>query len=165
MPLSSIANLLFKIFALNWILSSVVHLLATIMAAQVVVYGVGVTWDICLPLIFKFLMGVLLWFFSPQLSRFLTKANDGEFQLNGVTLEMLITTAIVSLGLYFFLSSVGEACSWIHFFAINKSPSYGFHKEMAPSYYDFYESLLTVLIGGVLVCTSRRIAAKICKKG
>ena len=161
MPLSSITHILLRIFALNWFLTGSIQLISSIIVSNI---GGGV-YDLLFyaPSVVYFVAGIVVWFSSPKLSRLLTKNYDGDFNLEGVTLEMLFSTAFVTIGLYFCLDSFAAVFNWIHFFTIYKSPDYGFHQQQEPSYYDLSESILTFVSGIALVLTARLWSAKLCK--
>ena len=162
MPISSITHVLLKIFALNWLLSGAIQLISVIATSQM--NAGSYSFLFYAPSLVYFVAGIILWFFAPKFSRILTKKHDGEFNLEGVTLEMLLTTAFVSVGLYFSLDSFAAAFNWVHFFTIYNSPNYGFHQEQGPSYYDLTESLLTFITGAILIFTSQHWSSKLCKK-
>jgi hypothetical protein len=157
MPISSITQIILRIFALNWFLTgiiqggTIVDISQTGMLSWLSVYSSRV----------YLLAGIFVWIGSPWLSRLLAKGNDKELSLRGVSEKSLFATAFISLGLYFALKSFAGAVSWIHFFAINKSPEYGFHHEQAPSYYELSEQILTLLAGIALILTSQIWAAKL----
>jgi uncharacterized membrane protein YuzA (DUF378 family) len=157
MPASSIAQILLRLFALNWFLMGIIQI-----ASVVFMSGEGsyFFWSIA-PSFVYVVAGVIFWFVAPPLSRLLAKRNDGEFTLAGVTERHLYSTAFLALGLYFALDSFANVFNWIHFFAINKSPDYGFHHEEAPSYYELTEGALTLVAGVALMLSARTWAAKL----
>lgn len=157
MPVSSIAQIIFRIFGLNWFLIGLIQGGTIVYIAQ----NGTLSWLSVIPSLVYLLAGIILWFGSPWFSRLLAKGNDREFSLKGVTEKSLFATAFLSLGLYFALKSFAGAISWIHFFAINKSADYGFHREEAPSYYDLSEQFLTLFAGIGLILTSKIWAAKL----
>jgi type IV secretory pathway TrbD component len=162
MPVSSIAQILLRLFALNWLLAGGIQI------ATVVILLEGPIADYFYPMLPNFLYlaaGVLLWFFAPALSRLLASRNDDKFNLEGVTERQLFSVSFLSLGLYFALSSVATVFSWAHFYMINKSPEYGFHHEEAPSYYELLEGVVTLLSGLALVFTAQTWARKLTRRG
>ena len=157
MPISSIAQIILRIFALNWFLTGIIQ-------GGTIVYinqNGTLSWLSVLPSLVYFLAGIFLWFGSPWFCRLLARGNDREVSLVGVSEKSLFAAAFVSLGLYFALKSFAGAVSWVHFFAINKSPDYGFHHEEAPSYYDLSEQVLTLIAGITLILTSHIWASKL----
>ncbi len=108
--------------------------------------------------------GVVLWSFSPSLSRILAKRNDGKFDLSGVTHEQLYATTFIGLGTYFALDSFANVFGWIHFFIVNKSPDYDFHQNVHEiSYYDLIESGLTLLASFALIFAAQNFARKLAR--
>ena len=161
MPLSSITHILLKIFALKLFISGVIQLLSVVVTSSI---GDGVySFFYYAPSLVYFIAGIIVWFAAPKLSRLFTKNNDGEFNLEGVTLEMLFSTSFVAIGLYFALDSFAKVFNWMHFFTLYKSEDYGFHQEEGPSYYDLTESALTFIAGITLIFTARIWSAKLCK--
>jgi hypothetical protein len=157
MPISSITQIILRIFALNWFLTGIIQGGTIVYISQT---GT-LSWLGVFPSLVYLLAGIFLWIGSPWLSRLLAKGNDKELSLRGVSEKSLFAAAFISLGLYFALKSFAGAVSWIHFFAINKSPEYGFHHEQAPSYYELSEQILTLLAGIALILTSQIWASKL----
>jgi len=159
MPASSIAQILLRLFALNWLLTGVIQIASTTALAGQVPF----LFYTLAPSLVHIAAAAVFWFVAPRISRLLARRNDGEFTLAGVTERQLYSTAFLALGLYFALNSFANVFSWIHFFAISKSPDYGFHHEEAPSYYQLTEGLMTLVAGVVLVVTARTWAAKLAR--
>ena len=157
MPVSSITQIILRIFALNWFLTGIIQ-------GGTIIYiyrDTTLSWLSILPSLVYFIAGLLLWIGSPWLSRLFAKGNDREVNLSGVSERSLFATAFLALGLYFSLRSFADVIGWVHFFAINRSPEYGFHHEEAPSYYDLTEPTLTLFAGIGLILTCRIWAAKL----
>ena len=158
MPISTITQVLLRLFALNWFLSGMISLAVTLhIILKPHAFGS------LIPSFVHIFAGILFWILAPAISRIVAKRNDGELSLTGVTEEQLFATAMLGLGVYFSLKSFGEVFNWAHFFAIHKSPDYGFHKENSPSFYDFTEPALTLAAGLVLVFSAKRWAAMLTK--
>ena len=165
MPASSIAQILLRLFALNWFLMGIIQVASVIFMAGEGLMGEGSYFFYSVaPSLIYLVAGVIFWFVAPALSRLLAKRNDGEFSLKGVTERHLYSTAFLALGLYFALDSFANVFNWIHFFSINKSPDYGFHHEEAPSYYELTEGALTLVAGIALMLTARTWATKLTRK-
>jgi len=107
---------------------------------------------------------MIAWLLAPRIARRLARNNDGSISLQGVTQFQLYSTVFVGLGMYFTLNSFANVFSWIHFFSINQSPDYGFHRENSPSYYTLTENGMTLAAGIALTLTARRWAEKLCGK-
>lgn len=162
MPASSIAQILLRLFALNWFLMGIFQIGTVMLMADEGSFSFHPS--SLIPWLIYLLAGIIFWVMARPLSRLLANRNDGEFTLEGVTERQLYSTAFLSLGLYFALNSFANVFSWIHFFAINKSPDYGFHHQEEPSYYELTEGLLTLMAGVALMLTSRTWAAKLTRK-
>lgn len=160
MTASSIAQILLRLFSLNWLLLGIVH--SCQLAIMIPNIGGGEGYAIALvQLILYIVAAAIAWLAAPKISKLVSKNNDRELNLKGITSYQLYSTAFISLGLYFTLSSFSSVFSWIHFFAINRSESYGFHHGEAPSYYELTESLLTVIAGITVIFTAHVWARKL----
>jgi len=160
MPSSSVAQILLRLFALNWFLSGLVQ--AASVAAVIGREHFSLAhFTECIVLL---VAGILVWAASPKLSRLLARRNDGEFSFKGVTEEQLYAGVILGLGLYFALSSFSAAFSWVHYFAVTRSSEHGFHQESQPSYYDLSETLMTLAAGLFLALTCTTWARKLARK-
>ena len=157
MPISSIAQILLRLFALNWFFTGMIQIASLMFLHDYEPYSL---YSLAPGLIYV-VMASLFWRLAPLISRLIAKRNDGEVNLAGVTERQLFSTAFLSLGLYFALDSFSNVFSWIHFFVINKSPNYGFHHEEEPSYYLLLESLLTLAAGTALILTAQTWAKKL----
>lgn len=155
MPASSIAQILFRIFALKWVMSGVFRTFPNIYLS----WGNGFDFLHLVPSLAYLLMGVLVWWISPWLARMAARGNDREFNLHGVTLEHLYATALMALGVYFTLSHIASTLEWIHYFTINRNNP---EAEDATNQYEFYIDLATTVMGITLVCAARNLAAKLC---
>lgn len=159
MPISSVAQILLRIFALNWFLSGLVQI-----ASMAFTFRQGYFSIFTLaPSSVYFVAGILVWIIAPKLSRFLAHRNDGDFNFKGVTEQQLYAAVFLGLGLYFSLTSFAAAFSWVHFFAVNKSPEFGFHQESKLSYYDMSETIMTLAAGVVLILTCNTWARKLAR--
>lgn len=160
MPASSIAQVLLRLFALNWAVTGLSQIAYNVfMGAQY-----GFSYSLLLSLIPPLLLiaaCVVTWWLAPAISRLLARGNDGAASLQGVTQSQLYATMFVGLGMYFALDSFADVFNWLHFFAIRSSPDYGFHRENSPSYYNLTESLLTLAAGIALIFTAHIWAEKL----
>ena len=160
MTASSIAQILLRLFSLNWLLLGIVHSVPLVNIIFSVGGGERYAFVVVQPILYT-AAAVIAWVAAPKISKLVSKNNDKELNLKGVTSYQLYSTAFISLGLYFTLSSFASVFNWLHFFAINSSESYGFHHEAAPSYYELTESLLTVIVGITVIFTAHVWARKL----
>lgn len=160
MPSSSIAQILLRLFALNWFLIGLIQIAGMAFTFQKEYF----TFFSLAPTVVYFVAGILVWIFSPKLSRALASRNDGDFDLRGITEQQLYAAVFLGLGLYFTLSSFAAAFSWIHFFTVNKSPDYGFLRTNQPSYYQMTETVMTLVAGILLIVTCKTWAWKLARK-
>ena len=163
MPLSTIAKLIIRLYAIKlWVGSF------TVMAGFVTVpmlsnYSFGELFTTFLPNIFVVLSGVVLWQLAPMISKLLTKGDDAQIQLTGVTSEHLYTATLLGLGVYFILSSLASTFSWTHYLIVYRRDVDGFQMNQAPSYYDLTDYLITLLAGLALTLTCRKWARRLAK--
>jgi hypothetical protein len=154
MPASSIAQILLRLFALEWIVASVI---------QIFYYRIsgsdgGFHWLSYLPLFLWLIAGLLLWGAAPAISRL---AANGGFTLAGVTERMLYATAFLGLGLFFALKSFASVFTWIHHYALrNRLTEYDEALMPSPGSYSLAESIITFAAGITLVLTCRILARK-----
>ncbi len=157
MPGSSIAQILLRLFALNWFVMGLTQVVSVILTIRAEYFKTSYLTQGVLSLV----AGIVLWFIAPRLSRFLARGDDGEVNLKGLSDQQLYTSVFLGLGLYFTLSHFGEAFSWIHFFAVNESAEPGFRINERPSYYDLSETVMTLAAGIFLICTCKTWARKL----
>jgi hypothetical protein len=157
MPVSSIAQILIRLFALNMLLLSLVHIASLFSMPgpfSFYFYTIG-------PSLVHFAAFVAFWFGAPKLSRLLTRGNDGHMNLEGVTERQLYSTGFLILGLYFAMDSFASVFSWIHYFSVHESSEFGFHQKEAPSYYSLTEEVMTLIAGVGLILSAQTWATKL----
>jgi hypothetical protein len=98
------------------------------------------------------------WLLAPALARLVTPRPDSTVSVGGLTRYDLYCFAFVFLGLYFFLSSVGNTINWLH--------AYAFLASNAPqvprnSFYELTRALITCVAGGVCIVFASRLAKKL----
>lgn len=160
MPASTIAQILLRIFAINWTLQGLVQLSAAIGWRK----GTANLGYLLEPGLMYLVAGLIVWFSAPFVCRIVAGANDREFNLSGITTEQLFATAFLALGVFFALDSFAEVFSWGHYFASSRAAENEFHQGTQPSYYDFTEAAMTFVAAVALICTSRKWARRLCRK-
>ena len=163
MPVSSIAQILIRLYAISIFLRGVSGLGGILTTIDYPVHSVSYLMMGLLPQFVMFVVAVLIWRIAPWLSRLMTKKSNGELNLGGVTGEDLCTAVLLGLGVYFIMYSFADVVGWIHYFAINRTEG-GFHMDDDPSYYDLTESLLTMIAGVALSMTCRTWARRLSPK-
>ncbi|MEZ5325730.1 MAG: hypothetical protein R3F19_11790 [Verrucomicrobiales bacterium] len=160
MPVSTIAQILLRLFALNWMLSGLIQIISA--ASQWEWFSIS---SLAMPVLY-IVAGATIWYFAPSISRLIARGSDGEFNLQGVTERQLFATAFVSLGLYFALNSFGNAFNWIHYFAMSEGPDEGGRQTQTQegSFYVLTYELLTLAAGIYLIATARMWAAKLTRE-
>lgn len=116
MPLRSIIVIVTRLFALNWLLTAVPLLLSATAtplphdrhsSAVLTLYAPGV-------LLLIFAAG--LWVLTPAIARLVSRGVDARVSIGSLSRSDLYSFAFVFLGLFFMLSSFGDAINWIHYF-------------------------------------------------
>ncbi|MDZ4286905.1 MAG: hypothetical protein U0984_03050 [Prosthecobacter sp.] len=158
MPLSALATVLLRVLGLHWIVTGTVSVLsAALFYSKRVPFEAGNFIGATGPL----LLGVLLWFVSPALSRKVTRGYDDSLSLQGVTREDLYATALLAFGLYFAVSSLGQTLSWIHYFTTNHHQTFDFVIRSSSSYYELAKPLITFAAGIGLTLSAKVWARKL----
>ncbi len=160
MPASTIAQILMRLFALGWVLTSLASGASTILVT-------GWPWANGNSLLsygstFVYLAaGGLFWAFAPHISRMLVGKNDGEMTLNGVTRADLYSTVILGLGLYFVLNSLANVFNWIHYIAVERQMMFEYEQGNDVDYYAFSNSAMTLAAGLLLIWKADRFTRMI----
>ena len=104
MPISSLAQILIRIFALFWTVFGAIAIAAQAFAAS---HSMGNQMALQIAVI-RIFLGTLLWFFAPTIAWAASRGNDQELQFKGITETQLFSTAFVALGIYFALSALPD---------------------------------------------------------
>lgn len=113
MRLSTLVIVLFRVFAIYWMISAILGLLLRI--DHIASYGDSVGHNILLLLSmvsvpgFYLVLSILGWVFAAGLSRKIVGQTDPNLELSGVTIEHLYALVILGFGLYFFLDHLTSA--------------------------------------------------------
>jgi hypothetical protein len=160
MPLSSIAQIFIRLYALKLLVGALASFGGMLTMVDSSSYSGWSLFLGFLPNLIVIASGGVLWMISPWLSRLLTKGDNKELTLGGLTSKDLFTAVLLGLGVYFIMDSFSNVLGWFHYFAMNRSEG-GFHKHNGPSYYDLSERLLTLSAGIVLTLTCRTSANRL----
>lgn len=158
MPISSIAQILLRLFALNWFIRGLIQ----IAAIAYLMRQPQNDWQLLITPTAYLLFGIICWLLSPRLARLAARGDDREVNLSGVTAQQLYTAVFVGLGLYFALSSISEAFHGVQsliYYEINTDDPGPEPREFP--YEDLTTPLLTLLAGVVMIATSRKWADKL----
>jgi len=164
MPTSSVAQILLRLVALNWILTGLIQLFGPVYMAYI--NETEIKPILFAPSVSLMVFGILCWIISAPLSRLLSRRNEGEFSLQGASQETLYATGLLCLGVYFSLNSFANAFSWIHYFAMNKLAFHdGFSmRRGVPSSYTLFEAVATFLAGVTLSLNASRWARRLVRR-
>lgn len=160
MPISSIAQVLLRLFALNWVLMGLIQLasLAFLLKdSNLSFFNFGAP-------VILLAFGIIVWVFSPFLSRQFSRGSDASLTLQGVTLRQMYSTTFVGLGLYFSLNSFSRVFSWIHYFTVNQSIGPAFQNANPTFSYQLSEPAITLAVGVFIICTADTWAKRLSVK-
>jgi hypothetical protein len=160
MPLSSIVVIVIRLFALNWLLTSVPllfsaatnplpyerHLLVVLMP-----YG---------PAVLLLIFAAGLWILAPTIARFVSRGVDANVSIGSLSRSDLYSFAFVFLGLFFILSSFADVVNWIHYFA-TVSCEDPRHDPRVQNLYQFTRPCLTLAVGLVSLLGAPRWTKKL----
>ncbi len=113
MRLSTLVIVLFRVFAIYWMISAVLGLLLRI--DHIASYGdsVGRNLLVLLSMVsvpgFYLILAILGWVFASGLSRKIVGQTDPNLELGGTTVGHLYSLVILGFGLYFFLDHLSPA--------------------------------------------------------
>ncbi len=116
MPLSSIVVIVVRLFAINWLFTSIPMFLSDAVKGarerDRVVAMLHYT-----PALVLLIGAAALWILSPVIARLVSRGADTSVSIGSLSRSDLYSFAFVFLGLYFVLSSFADVINWIHYFA------------------------------------------------
>lgn len=89
----------------------------------------------------------------------MTRHHDGEVAVGTLSRVDLYSFAFVFLGLYFLLTSIAPALTWLHYFL--KTSAVGSESESHDSFYALASYLVTVSAGALTLLPARRWARRL----
>lgn len=158
MPISSIAVILFRLYALNLTVQGLVQTVSNCTHLG----SYGTEWAFAfLPGVASLILGAALWFLAPPFSRFLAARHDEKFHLDGITETQLYSAVFLGVGLWFALTSFASVFNWLHYFVVSRSQSSLDNQAEQTNLYDFWHQFLTLAVGLLLIFTCRIWASKL----
>jgi hypothetical protein len=160
MPLSSIVVIVIRLFALNWLLTSVPlflsaatiplphepHLLAALMPYA--------------PAVLLLIFAAAFWIPAPAIARLASRGVDARVSIGSLSRLDLYSFAFVFLGLFFILSSFADVINWIHYFTTVSREGLR-HDPRVQNFYQLTRSCLTFAVGLVSLLGAPRWAKKL----
>jgi hypothetical protein len=113
MPLSSIVVIVIRLFALNWLLTSVSLLLST--SQNPSAYGLMPY----VPGVALLVVVAVLWILARAIARVVSRGIDANVSIGNLSRFDLYSFAFVFLGLFFILSSFADVINWVHYFTVS----------------------------------------------
>ncbi|MGI9089033.1 MAG: hypothetical protein ACR2HH_15035 [Chthoniobacterales bacterium] len=159
MPLNNIVTIVLRLSSLSWLVQGITGLAA--MAAARAASSPSLSyWSYAGPGCFL-LAAVVAWLVAPALSRLATPSSEFTLNVGALTRYDLSSFAFVFLGLYFILSSVGNAINWLHYFIFFAATAPAADSQQRVSFYRLTQPLITLIAGGVCVAFASRLARKL----
>ncbi|CAN5401241.1 hypothetical protein BH09VER1_BH09VER1_09120 [soil metagenome] len=165
MPLNSIAVIVLRLFALNWLLHDI-GLWA--LAVQQSLSGSRPPYLLAaffLPALLLLVASAILWLLAPRIARLVSPSPDAAVALSSLTRYDLYCFGFVFLGLYFVLSSFAEVINWTHYFATvahnAKVPDQELQKQ---NFYQLTRPGLTFVGGLISLFGASRWAKKLVRR-
>jgi hypothetical protein len=157
MPLNSVVAIVLRLFSVSWLVQGVSGLILMAAALAPLPSPYSNPWNY-VGHVFFVAVAVATWLLAPAIARFVTPRPDSTVNVGGLTRYDLYSFAFVFLGLYFVLSSVGNAINWLHaytFLAMNA--------PQAPrnSFYGLTQALITCVAGGICIVFASPLAKKL----
>lgn len=109
-------------------------------------------------------LAIVVWFLAPFIARLITGSRNTPITIPSVSLADLYAFAFVFLGIYFFVSSLGNVLDWFYFFFITAASRGDYDPQRKASFFQFSRYIITLLAG--LACIyygrfwARRLVAK-----
>ncbi|HVU37385.1 MAG TPA: hypothetical protein VHC95_03565 [Opitutales bacterium] len=157
---STIVQIVMRMFGLSWIVQALISF-ATFLASLSVMgdlEGGSKTLYMLsqiLPGVLLLILGLLGWFLAPCISRMIVGQQEATVNLPSLTLHDLYSFALVFLGMYFLISSLGNLLNWLFYlFRESAAPEYFGENRQPPDYYGLINYLITCAVG--LICIVKR---------
>ncbi len=169
MQSSLIVLIVLRLFSLYWLVQVLTEL-ATAATEFSIKYAGGETntafYLTFFPALLLLVLAVATWITAPKLARRILGEYDTVLEISGLTRQDLYCFAIVFLGLYFALASVGDVINWLHYYFINAAQtSLSYSQRQPPNYYGMSQSLITLIAGLTCFFKGKSWAGKLISAG
>ena len=159
MPLSSIVIVVLRLFAIQ-VVGQSVHMALSFAATLAKERSHHPDyWVAYLVPVALLVFALLEWWLAPVIARLVTRHHDGEVAIGALSRLDLYSFAFVFLGLYFILTSIAPALSWLHYFL--RTSAVGSQSESQSSFYDLASYLVTLIAGVLALLPARRWARRL----
>ena len=159
MPLSSIVIVVLRLFAIQVVGQSVHMALSFAATLSKERSHHPDYWVAYLVPVALLVFALLEWWLAPVIARLVTRHHDGEVAIGALSRLDLYSFAFVFLGLYFILTSIAPALSWLHYFL--RTSAVGSQSESQSSFYDLASYLVTLIAGVLALLPARRWARRL----
>jgi len=160
MPLTALVTVVLRMYSLVWFLAGLGMFVSSYQSASN--YSPhGGSWMVYLGPALEWAIAIALFFLSQPIARIVTPPPNPEVQLGGLTQHDLYCFAFTFLGLYFFLSSIGDTLNWLHYFLLVARDTQDFEPKRRDAFYTLSRPLITLVIGAATILFSSRLARKL----
>ena len=166
MPISSLAQILIRLFATYYFLSGLFTLPWVFSTAmRVELYSLMEKLLLILPYLGYSIGAIILWVIAPRFSRFMTKeCREEKLDLKGLKEVHLYNAGFLCVGVAFILSSIGEVISLTQEYILNKDLEIEYLTQPLPTFYDFAPPGITIFFAILVTATSKKLAQKVARK-
>jgi hypothetical protein len=162
---SQITQILLRLFALSWFVGGIAQVIGGIAFHCSPVGSLNSqAFVVLLPGFLLAVIAALLWAFAPFVADRITRGNNQEVALPGLSYLQLLTAMFVGLGLYFCLSSFGDIYNLLSYFVLSRMNLDAVPKGLPDSYPRLISQSLTFAAGLFVIFSARSWAVKLAKK-
>ena len=161
MRLTAIVTIVLRIYSLVWLIEGIVQCLTTIIhvhqgfgisGTAFTVYGIWAVWIV---------MAIVVFFLSQPIARIAVPPPNEEVNVGTLTRYDLYCFAFTFLGLYFFLSSIGDAINALHYYIVAAHAPREELAQQTETFYRLTRPLLTSVAGVATLLLAPKLAHKL----
>jgi hypothetical protein len=163
MLISTIVLIVVRLFSVQWLVQGVTMLVVAVTGLPEIgpVHSGWFAAARIIPSIVVLALSVVAWLVSPCLARLIAGKYDTPVTFSLMSLQDLYSFAFVFLGLYFVLSSLGDALNWLQYWFVYNASHADIDPERKKSFYGLSRSLVTLLAGFVCLLSGKKWAKKL----
>ena len=163
MLVSTIVLIVVRLFSVQWLVQGLTMLVAAVVALSEIdpVHSGFITAIKFIPSLGMVVLSVVAWLVSPFLARSIAGKYDAPVTFSLMSLQDLYSFAFVFLGLYFILSSLGDALNWLQYWFVINASHGDFDPERKKSFYGLSRSLVTLVAGFICLFSAKSWAKRL----
>jgi hypothetical protein len=163
MLISTIVLIVVRLFSVQWLVQGLTMLVVVVTGLSEI-GPVQSEWIVpmrILPSMLVLALSVVAWLVSPLLSRLIAGRYDASVTFSLMSLQDLYSFAFVFLGLYFVLSSLGDALNWLQYWFVFNASHGDSDPERKRSFYGMSRSLITLVAGFLCLLYGKKWAKRL----